>query len=124
VEDDPDDRVLFDIFYAHRDDVEFLPSVPGGVELIQFLERASDIDLPSMIILDQNMPMMNGKQTLKYLKTHERYSDIPVMIYSTYTDNNLICECMDLGAARVVAKPIDDEGYQRMMDEFLIVVEQ
>ncbi|MEO5979317.1 MAG: hypothetical protein ABIS36_10990, partial [Chryseolinea sp.] len=49
-------------------------------------------------VLDQNMPRMNGKQTLSFMKSHEIFSRIPAVIYSTYTDRNLIMGCTQLGA--------------------------
>jgi CheY-like chemotaxis protein len=120
VEDDPDDQELFTIFYGNRQDIRLLPAVSNGIELIDYLQRAISVhDLPDLIVLDQNMPLMNGKQTLEFLGTSERFSKIPTVIYSTYTDANLINECRRLGARMVVEKPIDHSGYQKMMDDFL-----
>jgi DNA-binding NarL/FixJ family response regulator len=120
VEDDPDDRDLFNIFYSARRDIRILSNVENGVELINYLHNlTTDKNLPDLIVLDQNMPKMNGKQTLAYLKSSERYAGIPTVIYSTYTDTNLVHECIKLGASMVAIKPIDDEGYQKMMDDFL-----
>ena len=123
VEDDPDDRDLFTTFFGRRPDVKLLPAVTNGIELIQYLESLlSDIDFPHLIVLDQNMPMMNGKQTLQYLKSNPRYSNIPAVIYSTYADSSLIVDCKKLGAKMVASKPIDDHGYQKMMDDFLQIL--
>ena len=94
------------------------------VERIPFIAVHHErVDLPQLIVLDQNMPMMNGKQTLQALKSHARYTRIPAVIYSTYTDSDLISDCKRLGAGLVAVKPIDDEGYQKMMDDFLRVIE-
>jgi CheY-like chemotaxis protein len=123
VEDDSDDRDLFVTFFAERNDIELMPAVTNGVELVDFLTKVpSDRHLPDLIVLDQNMPLMNGKQTLEFLKSHPRFSRIPAVIYSTYTDSNLIIDCKTLGAKMVAVKPIDDEGYQKMMDDFLQVI--
>ena len=120
VEDDPDDRELFIEFYKDRNDIVLLPSAENGLELIAYLEGiAEDCDLPHLIVLDQNMPKMNGKQTLAFLKSNEKFSNIRVLVYSTYTDSNLIKECMALGANGFAVKPIDYEGYQKMMDDCL-----
>lgn len=75
--------------------------------------------MPDLIILDQNMPVMNGKQTLAFLKSNKRYASIHVCICSTYTDHQLIDECLKLGAYKVASKPITDEEYQKMMNDFL-----
>lgn len=120
VEDDPDDRELFKTFLSSRNDISLVESVGNGMELIKFLEKVEvDHELPELIVLDQNMPMMNGKQTLAFLKQHHRYSRIPAVIYSTYADTNLIVDCKTLGARIVATKPIDEQGYQKMMDDFL-----
>lgn len=124
VEDDPDDRDLFVAFLEKRKDINLLPSVGNGIELIGYLESIpADEDLPDLIVLDQNMPLLNGRQTLQFLKSNERYSKIPAVIYSTYADSNLIIDCKNLGAKLVAAKPIDNKGYQKMMDDFLAVIE-
>lgn len=123
VEDDSDDRLLFQTFFAHRKDIFLLPPVTNGLEMIEYLHSIpTPKDLPDLIVLDQNMPKMNGKQTLTFLKSSEQYSKIPVVIYSTYTDNTLVVDCKKLGADMVAVKPIDDEGYQKMMDDFLRVI--
>ncbi len=124
VEDDPDDRELFIEFYKDRSDIALLPSSENGLELIAYLENITEEgSLPHLIVLDQNMPKMNGKQTLAFLKSSEKFSNIRVLVYSTYTDSNLIKECMALGADGVAVKPIDYEGYQKMMNTCLYNLE-
>ena len=123
VEDDSDDRLLFQTFFAGRKDIFLLPPTTNGLEMMEYLMNIqSDSDLPDLIVLDQNMPKMNGKQTLSFLKSSARYAKIPVVIYSTYTDNMLVVDCKKLGADMVAVKPIDDEGYQKMMNDFLRVI--
>jgi CheY-like chemotaxis protein len=102
--------------------MKLLPSLENGIDLIRYLQDLSTEDLPHLIVLDQNMPKMNGKQTLAFLKSDPRYANIATVIYSTYTDNNLVHECLRLGAGRVATKPIDHVGYQQMMDDFLSLV--
>jgi CheY-like chemotaxis protein len=122
VEDDPDDQELFQAFLGNRSDISLLPMAGNGIELLAYLEEASETDLPDLIILDQNMPKMSGKQTLEALKAHARFGDIPTVIYSTYTDSNLILECQKLGARMVAMKPIDQEGYHKMLNDFLLLL--
>jgi CheY-like chemotaxis protein len=120
VDDDLEDCELFLTFFANRSDIDILPPLLNGVELIDYLAKInSDDDLPNLIILDQNMPKMNGKQTLAFLKSEKRYAKISAVIYSTYTDSALVADCKKLGAAIVATKPIDNDGYQKMMDDFL-----
>lgn len=119
-DDDVDDRWFFVDFLKHRTDLEILSSMTNGKELIEYLDGITDdANFPNLIILDQNMPKMNGKETLSILKNNVRYSKIDIIIYSTYTDSKLVEECMSLGAALVLAKPVSSEGYNHMISDIL-----
>ena len=119
-EDDPDDQLLFYEFLNHREDIQILPAVENGAELIDLLESIGEKNaMPQLIILDHNMPKKNGLQTLEYLKGSDRFRDIPVMIYSTYVDELLEKSTLKLGACLVYGKPDTKIGYGEMIDAFL-----
>ena len=119
-EDDADDRFIFHNFLSERTDIDILRYVENGLEVFSFLNSMQTPDaLPDVILLDHNMPKMNGRQTLEKLKQAERYADIPVFIYSTYADTQLINNCLASGAIKVVSKPLDSEGYNELMDELI-----
>lgn len=123
VEDDPDDLELFYAFLSNRTDIQLVPAVTNGLELTKYLASLThESAFPDLIVLDQNMPLMNGKQTLLFLKENPRYSKVTAVIYSTYADTSLIVECKKLGARIVASKPIDQDGYNKMMDDFLAVI--
>jgi CheY-like chemotaxis protein len=84
------------------------------------LSKMSDTDLPGMIILDQNMPRMTGKESLIYLKENDRYKHIPTIVYSTYQVKDFYQECLQLGAEDVVAKPDTMQAYREMIEQFLV----
>jgi len=122
-EDDADDQRLFQDFLHHRTDITLMPIVENGVELLELLQWLDNTSLlPDLIILDQNMPKRNGVQTLELLKSTDDYQDIPVVVYSTYTDAQLIETCTEAGASIVMAKPITKEGYNQMIDAFLQLI--
>lgn len=121
-EDDPDDRGFFFEFLEHRDDLLLLPPVENGEEVFQFLEKAQDGSYPDLIILDQNMPKCNGLQTLAILKNNRHYENIPVFVYSTYTDEYLKQRSIQLGAKSVLEKPFSLEGYHKMIDDILNLI--
>jgi DNA-binding NarL/FixJ family response regulator len=119
-EDDADDRHFLQDFLQDRKDLKLLCPAENGVALMQFLDNITqDAHLPDVIILDQNMPKRNGLQTLRLLKATARYAHTPVLIYSTYTDDRLVQECLQAGAALVLPKPSDKAGYNTMIDAFL-----
>ena len=61
--------------------------------------------LPDIVLLDINMPVMDGKTCLEELKKNKRLKDIPVVIYSTTRNIQEINQLYDLGASRFIHKP-------------------
>lgn len=107
VDDDIEDReIIQDALndLGHQSVVHF---EENGEKALAFLETAYGTgSLPSMVILDLNMPRMNGTQTLRHLKRDERFRNIPVIIYSTSLNRVERDECLALGAHSYVIKPV------------------
>jgi CheY-like chemotaxis protein len=117
-EDDEDDQHFLRVFLRDRQDIILLPIAENGIVLMKQLESMGNTEeMPDIIIIDQNMPKQNGLQTLQLLKHSSRYVHIPVIIYSTYTDETLVKNGSELGACQVVSKPVTKEGYDQMMDQ-------
>jgi CheY-like chemotaxis protein len=93
----------------------------NGLEMIVMLNKMPEKELPGMIILDQNMPRMTGKESLIYLKESARYQQIPTIVYSTYQVRDFYQECLELGADDVVAKPDTMQAYREMVEQFLVM---
>jgi CheY-like chemotaxis protein len=120
-DDDADDRLMFEeVFSGLSSDHYELHTAINGEEVISFLKSINNPShLPDLIILDQNMPLMSGKETLEFIKTNPLYREIPVIMYSTYNDANFIKQCEQLGVVSVVSKPDSYEGYILMINNFL-----
>jgi CheY-like chemotaxis protein len=103
VDDDPDDQELFIEALKGIDEFCEWESTFNGEEAIEKLKRMTR--LPDFIFLDLNMPRMNGKQFLAYIKNSGRFQDIPVVIYSTSSDQKDMQETTDLGAVYFLQKP-------------------
>lgn len=104
VDDDEEDRMLILEAFNEIGAPDAVHFETNGEEAITYLENNPD-RLPTLIILDLNMPRMNGTQTLRYLKSNERYRDITVIIYSTSVNPLERQTCMELGAHSYVVKP-------------------
>lgn len=107
VDDDVEDQqIIKDTF----DDLGFSNSIHfelSGEKAIRYLEeRNSNRDNPCLVILDLNMPKMNGREVLHFLKNSGKFKDIPVIIYSTSLNPIERDQCMALGAHSYVIKPI------------------
>jgi CheY-like chemotaxis protein len=114
-EDDEDDKMIFtEIVKALIADSNIhFDAVDNGVQIMQALEGAPN--LPDLVVLDQNMPQLNGKETLELIKKSDRFNHIPVVIYSTYNDSRLSNECFRIGATQIITKPDSFEGFREMI---------
>ena len=83
-DDDPDDLELVkDAFDRFSQDVEVL-TFANGSEALNYLIGLEEGDpSPCLIILDINMPILNGKEALSHIRAIERYSSIPVVLFTT-----------------------------------------
>lgn len=114
-EDDEDDKMIFtEIVKGLIGDSNIrFDAVDNGLQIIQALENAPE--LPDLVVLDQNMPQLSGKETLEIIKKDDRFHHIPVVIYSTYNDSRLSNECFDIGATQIITKPDSFEGFKEMI---------
>ncbi|HET6433063.1 response regulator [Dyella sp.] len=107
-EDDADDRVLLaDAFVESGVPVE-LDFVADGVELLDRLnarDQAPDQSLPDLLLLDLNMPRMDGREALRAIREHERLRHLPVIILTTSRAELDIRVSYQLGANSYVTKP-------------------
>ena len=81
VEDDIDDQLLFTETIHDIDPSYECACVGNGAEAISYLENT--VTLPSIILLDLNMPLMNGFDFLETIKKMENFRNLPVVIFST-----------------------------------------
>ena len=109
-EDDADDRYLLKTALAETGIKEDVTYVENGVELINYLntlsEENGEINYPKFILLDLNMPKMDGREVLKMMKANEAYRKIPVIVFSTTKNQLEVKRCYDLGANTYVVKPV------------------
>ena len=73
----------------------------SAVKLFELLEYFT----PDLILLDVNMPDIDGYETIKSLKTNERFSEIPVIFVTGNSDRESVVKGLSLGAADYVVKP-------------------
>ena len=120
VDDDEDDRQIFTEIVCDVDSEALVEYAENGLEMIASLNKMPDEELPGMIILDQNMPRMTGKESLIFLKESPRYQQIATIVYSTYQVKDFYQECLELGAQDVVAKPDTMQAYREMVEQLLV----
>ena len=85
VDDDPDDRFLVGDAINSIDPSIRVLEAENGLKALELLKKARIIgELPSLVILDFNMPLMNGMETYKEIRKHPEFSNIPVVLLTTF----------------------------------------
>ena len=88
----------------------------SGKDTLDYLRCAGkyannpDLTKPGLILLDLNMPGLDGKKTLEILKQDKNLKRIPVVILTTSADESDVIQCYELGASTYIQKPVDFEG--------------
>jgi len=102
VDDDPEELMLIE--EALFDLGKKIHFEENGIEALNYLDQCEQ--LPCLIVLDLNMPKLNGTETLVRLKSDDRFKDITVVIYSTSINALEKEKCMKLGASSYIMKPV------------------
>jgi CheY-like chemotaxis protein len=99
-DDDADDLELITGFFKQYDRNVNVLEFKDGKEVIKFLDEfATPTISPLLIVLDINMPRMNGKDTLTAIRKHSHYRHIPVVIYTTSMNGSDEEFCKRMGAS-------------------------
>lgn len=114
-EDDKDDEDLLKEIFTDIDGSFSLFFVNNGRRLVTALGQLPDDKLPCLLVLDYNMPELNGAEILKELKKTSRYDSIPKIIWSTSGAEMYKQLCMNLGAADYVIKPTNVNDLQQIV---------
>jgi CheY-like chemotaxis protein len=117
-DDDEDDlQLVREAFDNYATNVEVI-TFPDGISLLEFLKKRSISDpSPCLIILDINMPILNGKETLKDIRLLEEYNEIPIVLFTTsslpfdkkYAEKN---------NAGFITKPLNTEQLAKIAEQF------
>ena len=113
-EDDADDQEMLKDVFTSIDTAFVLFFVNNGKELLSVLEKLKDDQMPCLIVLDYNMPGLNGADILRELGTNERYKNIPKVVWSTAGSEKFRNICLELGAVDYVIKPNDVSGLEEV----------
>lgn len=129
VEDEPADAHLVRVAFRESGFKVSLHHVSDGVEALEFLrhgDRFLDAPRPDLILLDLNMPRMNGREFLEVFKNDDALSDIPVVVLTTSEVERDVMASYRLGVAGYIVKPLDVdefvESIRRLQDYWFNLV--
>ena len=104
-DDDLEDLELIEDAFSSLEPDIALHKVTNGRAVIEYLNNKPDSDLPCLIILDYNMPELNGSEVLAKISKEKRYDGIPKLVLSTSSAPIHIHECLINGASEYYVKP-------------------
>lgn len=106
-EDDPDDQyILQDILVTTCPEANETHFVENGIELIDYLKGNGQKAIrPNLVILDLNMPMMDGRTALCEIKADPELAQIPIVVMTTSQAEKDKKYCQDLGTDGFYSKP-------------------
>ena len=118
-DDDEDDlQLVREAFDNYASNVEVL-TFPDGISLVKFLEMREPLTpSPCLIILDINMPVLNGKETIKEIRQIEPYQEIPIVLFST-SSLPFDKKFAEKNNAGFLTKPLNTEQLARIAEQFL-----
>jgi len=109
-DDDRDDREFFEEAMLQIVPQAVIKIVNDGRQAIDYLDNCPDDALPCAIILDYNMPHMNGPQVLDWVCKQPRFNGIDKFIWSTSDQQEYIDICLEKGVVEYFVKPNQEAG--------------
>jgi CheY-like chemotaxis protein len=130
VEDDPGHTRLIEKNLRRANIKNKLAFATNGQEALDYLFCEGEFankQHPShpLVLLDLNMPVLDGYQVLKRMKADERTKRVPIIILTTTDDPREVARCYELGCNVYITKPVDYEQFSeaiRKLGLFLMVV--
>ena len=120
-DDDEDDRFIFKEIMDEMDLEIDLDLVNDGKQLMDYLSTNVNL-LPNIIFLDLNMPNMSGLECLKEIRSHDKFNNISIAIYSTSTSEKDIDDTFHHGANIYITKPAAYSDLKKALKKSLSAV--
>jgi CheY-like chemotaxis protein len=122
-DDDADDRQLTQEALAEARLANPLRFVVDGEDLMDYLRRRGaysegDAPRPGVILLDLNMPKMDGREALAEIKSDPELRDLPVVVLTTSKSEEDVFRTYDLGANSFITKPVTFAGLVEVVKDF------
>lgn len=118
IDDDYDDSALLqELIAGIAPGVHYTAAEDGKEALEKLIDQG--FPLPDVIFLDLNMPRMDGKECLRQLKADERLKRIPVIIYTTSSQQRDVEETIRGGAVCFISKPLEIHEVESILKEVM-----
>jgi CheY-like chemotaxis protein len=116
-EDDDDDYLIFSMAIAETKVAVALTRAKDGENLMKVLSE----HIPDILFLDMHMPCKHGRECLKEIRSNQRYDDLPIIIFSSFTDPGTIEYCFREGSNLYTIKPNSISELTEILRRILMV---
>jgi CheY-like chemotaxis protein len=120
VEDDPGDVALVESAFAEHSIPSALHHVADGAQALAFLRHEApftEAPRPDVILLDLNMPGLDGRQVLSEIKADDDLKSIPAIVFTTSSAITDVVASYEAHANAYITKPMDLDEYDRVVNE-------
>ena len=117
IEDDQIETLKFQQIVNAINDKHKVTIAENGEQALNIIKSAAT--LPNVILLDLNMPKMNGVEFLKILKNDSTLRYIPVVILTTSNYPDDILKCYEIGVSGYIMKPLKYQDYKNLIENFI-----
>lgn len=117
-EDDLDDVFILQQAFQKHDHIDVLHAPDGRLALVMLEGMAQENTLPCLVILDINMPVMNGREALQAIRSHADLSKLPVVLFSTSNSpvDKVFAESYE---AVLITKPVEFSNLEAIVEQFI-----
>lgn len=128
VEDDPGDVLMTKEAFEDAKVANNLSVVSDGAEALQYLRREgeyAEAPRPDLVLLDLNLPKVDGREVLTAIKNDAALGSIPVVVLTTSEAEEDIVRSYSLHANAYVSKPVDFDRFLhvvKQIDDFFVTV--
>lgn len=119
VEDNPDDVEMTKIMFEIGELIDQLHVVNDGAKAVDYLQTATASAL-GLILLDMNLPKLNGLEVLKRIRANPATQQLPVIILTTSIDYPEISGCQSYAVCGYLQKPIEFDKFVELLRKFRI----
>ncbi|KAF2517186.1 response regulator [Flavobacterium foetidum] len=118
-DDDVDDCDFFKEALEETSVQARLFMVHDGVQLMNYLEKNAPDNLPDVLFLDLNMPRKNGLECISEIKQNKGLAEVPIIIFSTSLDSEIVETLFKKGASYYIRKPGDFSKLKKVIENAL-----
>jgi CheY-like chemotaxis protein len=104
VDDSLESRMLLGKILTMAFDIQIIEAVHGKDAL-----RKLTTEKPDVVFLDYEMPVMNGKETLKFIRDIPEYQDLPVVMITSHSETDLVRELISYRISAYLVKPLSTD---------------